>query len=66
LAKKSIRVLLAPIAEANMTLSMRRIVLFTKDMAASSPCITARRRSASARPRSASGPRTSRQPARSF
>jgi hypothetical protein len=32
LAKKSIHVLLAPIAEAKMTLSMRRIVLFTKDM----------------------------------
>jgi catechol 2,3-dioxygenase-like lactoylglutathione lyase family enzyme len=32
LAKKSVRVLLAPIAETKMTLSMRRIVLFTKDM----------------------------------
>jgi len=32
LAKKSIHVLLTPIAEAKMALSMRRIVLFTKDM----------------------------------
>jgi catechol 2,3-dioxygenase-like lactoylglutathione lyase family enzyme len=32
LAKKSFHVLLAPIAEADVTLSMRRIVLFTKDM----------------------------------
>jgi catechol-2,3-dioxygenase len=32
LAKKSIRVLLAAIAETDMTLSMRRIVLFTKNM----------------------------------
>jgi catechol 2,3-dioxygenase-like lactoylglutathione lyase family enzyme len=32
LAKKSIRALVIPAAEADMTLSMRRIVLFTKDM----------------------------------
>lgn len=32
LGKKSIRILLVAIAEADMTLAMRRTVLFTKDM----------------------------------